>query len=176
MKSNIVLIGFMATGKSAVGRLAAERLNRRFVETDALIEQKSGRMIPQIFAADGEAGFRKIEIVVVEEVSRGRGQVIACGGGVVVNNINIERLKADGIIIYLTAKPEVIINRVKADSARRPLLEVADPAEKARQLLAARRPLYESAADITIDTSDLSVSEVAETIILRLEKYAGQNQ
>ena len=172
MKSNIALIGFMGTGKTAVGRVLAQKLNRRFVELDALIEKKAGKSIPEIFRQDGEIVFRELEIAVTKEVASGTNLVIACGGGIVLNRINIDRLRQQGIIVYLTATPAVILKRVSSDS-HRPLLEVADRAQTIRQLLKLRRPFYEAAADIKIDTTGLTIDSVAEEIISRLKENEG---
>lgn len=175
MKTNIALVGFMGTGKTAVGRLLAQKLNRKFVELDPLIEQKAGKSIPEIFQQDGEIAFRELEIAVTKEVSSGKNLVIACGGGVVLNKINIDRLRQEGIIVYLTAPPGVILRRVLGDGTRRPLLEVADPAATIRELLQFRKPFYLMAADIKIDTSKLDTTSIAEQIIARLKEYEGFN-
>ncbi len=165
MKSNIALIGFMGTGKTAAGRLLAERLHKKFAETDALIEQKSGKSIPEIFQQDGEVAFRELEIEVIKEVAEGKNQVIACGGGIVLNKINIDRLKQDSIIAYLTASPRVILERTSGDGETRPLLNVSDKTAEIRELLRFRKPFYERAADIRIDTSKLDINAVVEQIL-----------
>ena len=103
MKSSIALIGFMGTGKTAVGRALAKKLNREFVELDSLIEQRAGKSIPDIFQQDGEIAFRELEIEVTKEVSRAKNLVIGCGGGIVLNKINIDRLRKEARIVYLTA-------------------------------------------------------------------------
>ena len=121
-KKNIVLIGFMATGKSSVAHLLAKRLNKRVVSTDSLIEKKSKKTIPQIFKQDGEIRFRELEIQVVKKVSEMKNVIVDCGGGVVLNKINIDRLKKNGIIILLTAKPEEILKRENKEKGARPLL------------------------------------------------------
>ncbi len=170
MKTNIALIGFMGAGKTAVGRLLAKKLGKKLVELDNLIELKAGKPIPDIFHEDGEAAFRQLEIEVTREVASSRNQVIACGGGVVLNQINIGRLKEEGIVVYLAASPEVILQRVSDDSSVRPLLENNNKALTIRELLRFRQPLYERAADIRIDTSEMDVETVAEQIIARLEE------
>ena len=98
MKTSIALIGFMGTGKTAVGKALAAKLGREFVELDSLIEQKAGKTIPEIFQQDGEIGFRELEIEVAKEVAVKKKAVIACGGGIVLNKINIDRLRKEGII------------------------------------------------------------------------------
>ncbi|MBI2329447.1 MAG: shikimate kinase [Chloroflexi bacterium] len=170
MKTNIALIGFMGTGKTAVGRALAKKLNRKFIELDSLIEQKAGKSIPEIFQQDGEIAFRELEIGVTKEIAAMRKAVIACGGGVVLNKINSDRLREGGTVVYLTASPGVILKRVSKEAGQRPLLEVDDPIQTIRELLRFRTPLYERAADITINTSKLDINGVAEQIIDRLKE------
>ena len=170
MKTNITLIGFMGTGKTAVGRLLAKKLGREFVELDSLIEQKAGKSIPEIFQQDGEITFRELEIEVTKEAAGRKSAVIAGGGGLVLNRINIDRLRKEGIIVYLTASPRVILKRVASEEVSRPLLAVANPSLIIRELLKFRKPFYERAADITINTSKLSLSAVAEQIIGNLRE------
>lgn len=170
MKTNIALIGFMGTGKTAVGQLLAKKLGRKFIELDWLIERKAGKTIPQIFQQEGEIGFRELEIEVTREVAGEKNAVIACGGGLVLNKINIDRLKESSRIIYLTTSPGVILKRVASEEGQRPLLEVDDPAQTIRDLLRFRKPFYERAADITINTSRLDIGAVAEQIIEKLRE------
>ena len=170
MKTNIALIGFMGTGKTAVGKALAEKLGKKFVELDPLIEQKAGKTIPEIFKQDGEIAFRELEIEVTKEVARGKNQVIACGGGVVLNKINIDRLRNESIIVYLTASPQIILKRTSNDAEERPLLKVANPALTIQELLTFRKPFYERAADIKINTSKLDVDTVVEQIINKLKQ------
>jgi len=169
MKSSIALIGFMATGKTAVGTALAKRLNKQFVELDRDIEGKAGKSIPEIFEQDGEIRFRELEIEITKETAGKRDLVIACGGGVVLNWINIARLKLEATIIYLTASPDVVMKRALHDGETRPLLSVPDKENKVRELLDFRRPFYERAADITVDTSELGIDEVVNKIIEKLE-------
>ena len=171
MKNNIALIGFMGTGKTAVGRLLAEKLGREFIELDALIEKKAGKTIPEIFAQKGEIAFREREIVATREAAERENSVIACGGGVVLNQINIDRLRAKGAIVYLTASPEAILKRTLSDIDERPLLVAEDKAAKVEALLMLRKPFYERAADITVDTSRLEVSEVVDRILSGLREH-----
>lgn len=160
----------MGTGKSAVGRALAKRLQRKFIELDALIEQKAGKSIPEIFQQDGEIAFRELEIQATKDIARENRTVIACGGGVVLNRINIDRLRKGAMIVYLTASPGVILNRTSRDRNARPLLNVADQVLRIKTLLKFRRPFYESAADIKINTSGLDINAVAEQIIDRLKQ------
>ncbi len=170
MKTNIALIGFMGTGKTAVGKALAEKLGKKFIELDSLIEQKTGKAIPEIFKQDGEIVFRELEIEVTKEVAEGKNQVIACGGGVVLNKINIDRLRKESLIVYLTASPKIILKRTSNDAEERPLLKVANPALTIQGLLKFRKPFYERAADIKINTSKLGVDAVVEQIIEKLQE------
>ncbi len=170
MKSNIVLIGFMGTGKTTVGRLLAQKLGRKFIETDSVIERLAGKSIPQIFQSDGEIAFRELEIEAIKETARSKRAVIAGGGGIVLNKINIDRLKENGKIVYLTAAPREIIKRVAAGAGQRPLLEVGNPALAVRDLLRFRKPFYERSADIIINTANMDIEAIAGQIIDRLKE------
>lgn len=170
MKTSIALIGFMGTGKTVVGKAVAEKLGKDFVELDVLIEQKAGKPIPEIFQQEGEVAFRELEIEVIKRVAENKKQVIACGGGIVLNKINIDRLKKDSVIVYLTASPKVILKRVSDDREERPLLQVTNPALTIQELLRFRKPFYERAADIKINTSRLDIGAVAEQIINKVKQ------
>jgi shikimate kinase len=169
MRSNIALIGFMGVGKSAVGKVLARELNKEFIETDSLIEQKAGKPIPEIFQQDGEVAFRELEIEITKEISVNKNQVIACGGGIVLNKINIDRLKKNSVIVYLTASPRVIMKRV-SNGSERPLLKVANPAQAIQELLRFRKPFYEPAADIKVNTSRMNIDSVAKQIISQVKQ------
>jgi shikimate kinase len=170
MKSSIALIGFMGAGKTAVGEALAEKLGKEFIELDELIERKAGKTIPEIFRQDGEIVFRELEIEATKEIAGKKNLVIACGGGIVLNRINIDRLKQECVIVYLTASPSVILKRVSKNHSERPLLNAGDKKQTIKELLAFRQPFYKAAADITIDTSKLSVDTVVEQIIEKLKK------
>jgi shikimate kinase len=158
----IVLMGFMGTGKSEVGRRLAQRLGRAFVDTDQLVEEHAGKRIPAIFAEDGELAFRALERAAVAEAAGRGGAVIALGGGAVLDPENVGCLREAGILVYLTARPEVILGRV-ADGANRPLLR-DDPRATVTRLLAERGPVYAAAADVTVDTSERTADEVVGEI------------
>ena len=175
MKSNIVLIGFMGTGKTVVGQVLAKQLNRQLIEVDAIIEQTAGKTISDIFSNDGEIYFRELEIEAIKWAAAGEKQVIACGGGVVLNTINIDRLRVTGVIINLSAAPEIILKRTIKQNGSRPLLNVEQPLDRIKELQKLRKPLYDRAADVTINTSKLNIDAVAEKIINRLKKYEGFN-
>ena len=170
MKTNIALIGFMGVGKTAVGEALAEKLDKKFIELDSLIEQKAGKTIPEIFRQDGEIAFRELEIEVTKEVAKDKNQVIACGGGVVLNKINIDRLRNESTMVYLEASPQVILKRVSGGRTERPLLKASNKALTIQELLRFRKPFYERAADIKIDTSKLAIDSVVEQIINKLKR------
>jgi shikimate kinase len=170
MKTNIALIGFMGAGKTIVGEALAKKLNKEFVELDYLIEHKAGKSITEIFQQDGEIAFRELEIEVTKEVAKGKNLIIACGGGIVLNKINIDRLRNESRIVYLTASPRVILKRVLSNGEERPLLETPDKAAEIQELLRFRKPFYERAADIKINTSKLDIDSVAEQIIGKLKQ------
>ena len=175
MKTNIALIGFMGTGKTAVGKALAEKLDKKFIELDLLIEQKAGKSIPDIFQQDGEIAFRELEIAVTRQVAADSNSAIACGGGIVLNKINIDRLKESSRMVYLAASPLAILRRTSGEPGQRPLLEVDNPTRTIREMLQFRKPFYERAADITINTSRLNIHAVAEEIISRLKEDEGFN-
>ncbi|MBA7641814.1 Shikimate kinase [subsurface metagenome] len=176
MKTSIALIGFMGTGKTVVGKALAEKLGKEFVELDSLIEQMAGKTIPEIFKEDGEIAFRELEIEATKEVSKKKNTVIACGGGVVLNKINIDRLRKESTIVYLTASPRAILKRTLSEGETRPLLNVQDKISEIRELLSFRRPFYERAADITINTSKLDIDSIVERIMEKVKEDEGFNR
>ena len=158
---NVILIGFMGCGKSTLGPRLAEKLRFRFVDTDNLVVRRAGRSIPAIFAAEGEAGFRKRESAVLDELLAGKGRmVVATGGGIVTVPENIPKLKRLGCVIWLDTPEAAIWERVSRNQER-PLLRTENPRETVRTLLEARRPMYRAAADIESDSSDLTPDEAA---------------
>ena len=166
---NVALFGFMGVGKSAIGRMLAEKLGLSFVDLDEEIVSRTGRSIESIFDEDGEERFREIEKTVTEEYSALNGQVIACGGGTVIDPENLENLRRGSRMVLLTAEPEVILERVEAEGDARPLLNVDDRLGKIRSLLTERWPRYIEAADIIIDTSEYTPQVVVSIIIENLE-------
>jgi shikimate kinase len=159
---NVYLVGFMGTGKSTVGRELARKKKRHFVDLDELIELKEKRSIPDIFSQSGEPYFRRVERQVLKEVSREDAFVVACGGGIVMNEDNIRTMKESGTVICLTASVDAILGR-PAGSAQRPLLNVPNPRERIESLLKLRAPYY-ARADKIIDTSGISIAAVAGEI------------
>ncbi len=146
MKRNIALIGFMGAGKSVTGRSLAHLLDWEFVDTDEMVETKAGMTISAIFAQQGEDNFRKLESEAIRQACSGHGRVIACGGGAVLRQENVDMLKSSALVIYLAAKPGVILQRV-GNGKTRPLLETGDRAATVASLLEART-LTNSAARI----------------------------
>jgi len=160
---NIVLVGFMGTGKTVVAKGLAKHLKREYLSLDELIEKREKRRITEIFAESGENYFRNIESQVVKEISDKENLIIDAGGGVVIREENVSNLKKNGILFCLKATPEVILERTKKIS-NRPLLNVINPKEKIEELLKIREPFYKR-ADYFIDTSNLSISEVVNKIL-----------
>jgi shikimate kinase len=162
---NLALIGFMGTGKTSVGRHVAEQLGFEFIDTDELIQTRTGRIIADIFAKEGEPAFRALEKQVVKELSIREKTLIATGGGLPTNEENLTALKSFALVICLWASPEKIWERVRNQS-HRPLLHDADPQKKIRELLAVREPFYRQ-ADVLINTDLRSVREAAQQIVLQ---------
>ncbi len=167
MPRNIVLIGFMGTGKSVVGRLLAQRLGRPFVDLDARIEQEAGQPIRKIFAALGEAAFRIREAQMIQRVTEQAGQVIATGGGAVLDDSNVAALRRVGWLVWLKADPDVILQRIGRTRGERPLLDVDDPKARVSELLAMRQAGY-AKADAVVETSSRFVEDVVDDILRHL--------
>jgi shikimate kinase len=161
---NIVLIGFMGSGKSSIGRHVASRLGFQFVDTDALLVDRDGREIAEIFAQDGEARFREMETSVLESLAARNRCVISTGGGIVVREENRALLQTLGFTVWLTASEDVIFERVSRNN-KRPLLHTPNPRETVSQLLAVRRPWYAEAAQFTLDTSMMAHGEAADAVV-----------
>lgn len=155
---NLILIGFMGTGKTSVGMRVAKSLGWRFVDTDRLIVRQAGKSIPKLFSESGEEAFRELETEVLKKCAEASGQVISTGGGIVTLARNREILKNAGYVIWLDASPETIYERVK-NNAGRPLLRTEDPLATIRELLEIRRDLYEAACDLRIRTDGLTMEE-----------------
>lgn len=160
---NIVLVGFMGTGKSVTGRCLAERLSREFLDMDTLIEQREGLTIPQIFAQRGEPEFRRLERDLARELAGRRDLVIAPGGGIVLNPENVSDFAATGLVVCLRASPETIVARVGHDT-NRPLLQAPDKLGRVRELLAKRQALYD-AIPHQVATDGKTAAQVADEIL-----------
>lgn len=162
-KSNIVLVGFMGTGKTTVGKILASALDMVFLDMDDIIVEREKRTIPEIFAQSGEHYFRSLERTIAKELSAKQGLVIATGGGIVLDQDNIRDFDRTGLVACLSATPEKILERVEADT-NRPLLAGEDKMKKIVGILSARKALY-NAIPFQINTTCLSTEEVAAIII-----------
>jgi shikimate kinase len=171
----IVLTGFMGTGKSEVGRRLATRLGRAFVDTDQLVERDAGKSVAAIFADDGEEAFRARERDAVATAAARRDAVIAVGGGAVLDAANRARLREAGVVVCLTASAETILRRV-GETTHRPLLAGGEPRAAIERLLADRRPSYDAAADLTVDTTDRRPEDVVEEICERVGRFERERQ
>ncbi len=164
---NIVLTGFMGTGKTAVGRELARILSMKLVDVDTEIEESEQTTINEIFGQFGEPGFREIETAMIKKIAAGMNLIISTGGGAVLKQENMDILRENGVIVCLTASPETILRRT-GTSNDRPLLQVENPLDKINQLLNFRRPFYEK-ADIMIDTENKTPLRIAEEIIEKIK-------
>jgi len=164
MEKNIVLIGFMGTGKSSVGSRLAGRLNRKFVDMDREIERVVGMTVSDIFKRYGEIRFRSEEKLLAQKLARESGLVIATGGGVVLQQVNMDRLRQNGIIIYLEATPNEILERVNRKKGTRPLIKKDAQLQDIEEMLKAREALY-AQADYQVSTSGKSPEQVTDEII-----------
>jgi shikimate kinase len=165
--ANIALIGFMGAGKTSVGRLVADHLRFDYLDTDEMIQSRTGRTITDIFAKDGEPAFRALEQQVVEELTGRVKTVISTGGGLPVNPQNLASLKTHALVVCLWASPEKIWERVRSQS-HRPLLRGPNPQAKIQELLATREPFYRQ-ADVLLNTDIRSVREVAQQVIYQFK-------
>ncbi|MDH7577843.1 MAG: shikimate kinase [Bacillota bacterium] len=168
-KKNVVLTGFMGTGKTAIGKRLASHLKYNFIDTDREIEEVTGLRIPEIFRKYGEKRFRAEEYLVVQKVAERTGCVIATGGGVVLNPENVKRLRRNGLIILLEAEPGVIARRLQRHHVRPLLVKGDNLVAQIEALLKVRAPFYEN-HDFKVNTSDLSFEQVIENIICFLKK------
>lgn len=163
---NIILIGYMGSGKSTVGRKAAKALEYQFLDTDALIEQEEGRTIAKLFEEKGEDYFRKKETeTICRLLTEKKGRIIATGGGLPMKEENAGLLKQLGTVVYLKAETDTLLNRLSGDTAR-PLLQEGDLREKIETMLEVRNPVYERCADVVLQTDTMSFYE----IICEIEK------
>jgi len=169
---HIVLIGFMGCGKTTVGHLVAEKLDWPFVDTDALVVEEAGHSIPDIFAAEGETGFRRRESSVLAKLANHPPCVISTGGGIVTQPGNASLLRSMGFVVWLSASENDIFNRVSRNR-NRPLLQTADPRQTIHLLLEQRKPLYESFAHLTIETHGLEPEEIAYGVCESARHYYG---
>jgi shikimate kinase len=172
IKNSIALIGFMATGKTTIGKLLAKQLEMDFIETDELIIQETEKTIPEIFRDEGEKKFRAYEIKACKEASKKKRTVISCGGGVVLNNRNISNLKQNCIIVLLEASTDEIHRRIIKDTKEiRPLINKNNPKKVIHTILTNRQPLYKQAADIRIYTTNKNPEIIVGEIIEKIKNF-----
>lgn len=167
MKEIVFLIGFRAVGKTTIGKKLAERLGFTFLDTDALICEKKGATVNVIVQAEGWDGFRRCEQEVLRELEACRRCVIATGGGAILHQPLWSVLKEHGFVVWLTAEPDIICQRIRADSVsdgQRPSLTGKSVCAEVREIMAVREPLYRETADLVVDTGVLSVPEVLDII------------
>jgi shikimate kinase len=160
---NLALYGMMGVGKTTVGRAVADRLGRRFADTDAELVRWTGSAIPELFLEHGERGFRELERQVVEELATYHDLVLALGGGTVLRDDNVASLLLTGVLVELRATPEILLERLRDDAGGRPLLAGEDLETRLRDTLAEREARYAAVADTTIDAGrdlDLVVEDV----------------
>ena len=165
MQRNIVLVGFMGTGKTSVANALAQKTNMPLIDTDSVIEQRAGKPISRIFSEDGEPTFREWEHQVAAELSDPCGSIISTGGGIVKHPRNMELLAKGGLVVCLQASVDEIMRRVEGDTTR-PLLQTEDRRAKVEALLAERALLY-AAIPLQIDTEAKSVEQIADEILAR---------
>jgi shikimate kinase len=168
---NLVLVGFMGSGKSSVGREIARRWGLRFFDTDTIIRQRYRKSIPDIFASFGEPVFRDEENKALQDLQTSHHTVIATGGGIVLQPRNHSLLRSLGLVIWLTASEEIIWERVSRNQ-NRPLLRTKDPRTTISNLMSTRYPLYGSVSDITVETSGLTHQEVADRAIAAINVWS----
>ena len=168
---NIILIGYRGTGKSTVARLLAERLGWSSADSDVEIELETGESVAEIFAGEGEAGFRAREAAVVARLLAGDQCVLSLGGGAVLRPETRERLTGAGKVVWLTATPETIHRRLASDPTTvtgRPNLTANGGMPEIRDLIAQRQPIYQQCADFAVDTENKAPAAVAEEILQRI--------
>ena len=169
--TNVFLVGLMGAGKTTVGRQLAERLGYRFFDSDHEVEKRCGADIPWIFDVEGEAGFRKRESLMIDELTQHQHIVLATGGGAVLLEFNREVLRTRGFVVYLRAGIDRLYQRTARDR-NRPLLQTEDPRAKLEELLRQREPLYREVADLVVNTDRGSVNRVVCQILVRIRYMA----
>lgn len=171
----VVLIGLPGSGKSTIGRQLARRLSVPFIDSDQVIEHRLGCSIRDFFEREGEEPFRDVEQVVLDDLTQSFAGVLATGGGAVLRPSNRLHLRERGRVFYLCARPEDIVRRLQGDR-KRPLLQVADPLQKLRDLYVVRDPLYRETAHFNIDIGRSSSAKLMSKILIQLEIFDGVPQ
>lgn len=160
----LFFIGFMGAGKTSVSAALGRTLRLPVIEMDEQIVRQEGMTIPEIFAQKGESHFRQCETALLDGLAAESACLVSCGGGVAMRQENVAAMRRCGTVVLLTARPEVILERVK-DSDERPLLQGRKNVADIAALMAQRRSAYEAAADVTVDTSDLTIEEVCRAVL-----------
>lgn len=174
VRGNVFMVGLMGSGKTSVGKVLARMLGKTFFDTDHEIERTTGVRIPVIFEIEGEVGFRQRERKMIADLAQRNDILLATGGGAVLAPENRAQLKSHGTVVYLRAPVKALLRRTQRDR-NRPLLQVADPAAKLRELYDHRDPLYREVADIVVDTGSQSVRTLAAQIVKLIEAHQGAN-
>lgn len=169
ISGNIFLIGPMGVGKTTVGRQLAQILKLTFKDSDREIEERTGVSISLIFEFEGEAGFRKREQAMITELTHENNILLSTGGGVVLNEENRRHLKQQGTVVYLHASVAKLVERT-IHSRHRPLLQTENPRERLEQLMQERHPLYQSIADVTIETGHRTIHQVVRATLKQLKQ------
>ncbi len=170
-KNNVILIGFMGSGKTSVGLRLSYRLRIPVEDTDKIIAAEEGRKISEIFAAEGEEYFREKETLLLKRIKeRDYSRIFSVGGGTPVRPENRELLRQCGTVVYLRIRPETVYRRLKGDTTR-PLLQCENPLEKIKELMAVRRDAYQECADIVIDVDERGMEEILDEIVMQLPRY-----
>lgn len=167
MDGSLFLIGFMGTGKSSVAAALGDMLEQEVMEMDACIAHREGLSIPEIFAQKGESYFRRCETALLRDCADWEPLIVSCGGGAAMRQENVDAMRRCGTVILLTARPEVILERLKDDHSR-PLLMGHKDTGYISALMAQRQPRYQAAADIIVDTSDLAIEEVCHAVLRQI--------
>lgn len=163
LNEHLFLIGFMGVGKTSTSRALSHQLGVREIDTDAMIVEQEGMPISDIFQKKGEEGFRQIETALLDQIAQMPPCIVSCGGGMVLREENVAKMKKQGKILCLSAKPETIYEHVK-DSTHRPLLNGNMKVEFIAEMMAQREPHYRAAADLEVVTDGLAPWQVAEKI------------
>jgi len=161
---NIVLIGYRGTGKSSVGKLLAERSGRTLMSTDAEVVRRAGQSVPEIVKQQGWDHFRDLETEVCRDLSGKDHLIIDTGGGAILRKENVDRLKAGGVLFWLTAEVPTISRRIGGDTQRPSLTGAKSFVEEIEDVLRERTPIYRAAADHVIATDDKTVGEIADAV------------
>ena len=164
LQKNIFLIGFMGSGKTSVSLQLSDMTGLKKQEMDQILTQREKMTVAEIFERKGEPYFREQETVLLKQFGGGDPQIISCGGGVAMKEENVGIMRESGTVVCLTASADVLYERVK-DSRERPILNGNMSVEYIQQLMEARRPFYEAAADVIVDTSHMRIDQVAEAVL-----------